>query len=84
MKKIIIFILIGVILVVGVAVTGTYGLTEENIKIYEKAIAFEDNGNFGFEGFKLTDYPVVFYDGNNDYVISWENGEYSVENVQPL
>ena len=79
MKKIIIFILIGVILVAGVAVTGTYGLTEENIKIYKKAISLEDNGDFGFEGFKLTDYPVAFYDGNNDYVISWKNGEYIIK-----
>ena len=79
MKKIIIFILIGVILVAGVVVTGTYGLTEENINIYKKAISLEDNGDFGFEGFKLTDYPVAFYDGNNDYVISWKNGEYGVE-----
>ncbi len=59
MKKIIIFILIGVILVAGVAVTGTYGLTEENINIYKKAISLEDNSDFGFEGLKVSSLQII-------------------------
>lgn len=78
MKKVIAFILVGILLVVGVITTGTYGLSEENIKIYKQAVALEDENNFGFDGFAITDYPVAFYDGDNDYVVIWENGEYSV------
>lgn len=76
MKKVIAFVLVGVILVVGVIATGTYGLAEENIEIYERAVSFEDN--FGFDGFYITDYPVAFYDGDKNYVVVWENGEYSI------
>lgn len=76
MKKVIIFILVGVLLVVGVIATGSYGLSEENIKIYEQAVSLEDD--FGFDGFDITNYPVTFYDGDNDYVVVWKNGEYSV------
>lgn len=35
MKKVIVFILVGILLIVGVIATGTYGLSEENIKIYK-------------------------------------------------
>ena len=76
MKKVIAFVLVGVILVVGVIATGTYGLAEENIEIYERAVSFEDD--FGFDGFYITDYPVAFYDGDKNYVVVWENGEYSI------
>ena len=34
MKKVIIFVLIGIMLVTGVIATGTYGLSEEDIEIY--------------------------------------------------
>ena len=56
MKKVIIFVLIGIMLVTGVIATGTYGLSEEDIEIYEHAVSIEDD--FGFEGFTITDYPV--------------------------
>lgn len=76
MKKEIIIALAGIALAAGVIATGTYGLSEENIEIYEHAVSM--NENFGFGGFALTDYPVSFYDGDRDYVIEWENGEYSI------
>ncbi len=78
MKKVIIVIFIGVALVIGVIATGTYGLTDENIEIYEKAVSLESEDNFGFDGFNLTDYPVAFYDGDNDYVVERENGVYYI------
>ena len=76
MKKVIIFVLVGIMLVTGVIATGTYGLSEEDIEIYERAVSIEDD--FGFDGFTITDYPVSFYDGDNDYVVVWENSEYSI------
>lgn len=82
MKKVIIFVLIGIMLVTGVIATGTYGLSEEDIEIYERAVSIEDD--FGFDGFTITDYPVSFYDGDNDYVVAWENSEYSITRRNPV
>lgn len=84
MKRIIAIALIGVVLVAGVIATGRYGLAEENIAIYKKAVALESADNFGFEGFNLTDYPVAFYDGDKDYVIKWDNGEYEISERSPV
>ena len=39
MKRVIVFILVGILLVAGVIATGTYSLSEENIKIYERAVS---------------------------------------------
>ena len=82
MKKVIIFVLVGIMLVTGVIATGTYGLSEEDIEICERAVSIEDD--FGFDGFTITDYPVSFYDGDNDYVVVWENGEYSINKRNPV
>jgi len=82
MKKVIIFVLVGIMLATGVIATGTYGLSEEDIEIYERAVSIEDD--FGFDGFTITDYPVSFYDGDNDYVVVWENGEYSINKRNPV
>lgn len=79
MKKGII-ILIGIALVIGVVATGTYGLSQEDLAIYQQAVELEESGsNMGFEGFALTDYPVAFYDGDQDYVVTWEGDGYSVK-----
>ncbi|MBD5528229.1 MAG: hypothetical protein HDR02_07445 [Lachnospiraceae bacterium] len=79
MKKGII-ILIGIALVIGVVATGTYGLSQEDLAIYQQAVELEESGsNMGFEGFALTDYPVAFYDGDRDYVVTWEGDGYSVK-----
>lgn len=79
MKKVMV-IFIGVVLVVGVIATGSYGLSKENIHIYEQAVSLgNENSNFGFDGFAITNYPVAFYDGDNDYVIVWKNGDYSIK-----
>lgn len=75
-----IIILIGLALVIGVIATGTYGLSQEDLAIYQQAVAMEEGeNNLGFEGFALTDYPVAFYDGDRDYVLTWEAGGYSVK-----
>ena len=78
MKKAIIVILIGAVLVAGVIATGSRGISEDNIAVYEKAVSLESENSFGFEGFALTDYPVAFYDGDRNYVFTWENGEYTI------
>lgn len=78
MKKAIIVILIGAVLVAGVIATGSRGISKDNIAVYEKAVSLESENSFGFEGFALTDYPVAFYDGDRNYVFTWENGEYTI------
>lgn len=78
MRKVI-MILTGIALVIGVIVTGTYGLPQEDLAIYRRAVALEEEGcNMGFSGFSFTDYPVAFYDGDQDYVIVWDGDGYSV------
>ena len=79
MRKAIV-ILTGTALIIGVIVTGTYGLSKEDLAIYQRAVALEEQGgNIGFAGFALTDYPVAFYDGDQDYVLVWEEDGYSIE-----
>lgn len=73
-------LLIGGALVVGVIATGSYGLSQEDSAIYEDAVALEESArNIGFADFALTDYPVAFYDGDRDYVLTWEQDGYRVE-----
>ena len=78
MKKAIIVILIGVALVAGVIATGSKGISDDNIAVYEKAVSLESENSFGFSGFALSDYPVAFYDGDRNYVFEWKNGEYEI------
>ena len=81
MKKMII-ILTGIALAAGVLATGTYSLTQKNIDIYERAVTIESSV-IGFEDFAVTDYPVAFYDGEYEYVLTWENGNYTIDRRSP-
>lgn len=75
-----VMILTGIVLVIGVIVTGNYGLSQEDLAIYRRAAVLEgEGGNMGFAGFAFTDYPVAFYDGDQDYVIVREGDEYGVK-----
>lgn len=70
----------GMALISGVIATGSYGLSQEDSAIYEGAVALEESArNIGFAAFALTDYPVAFYDGDRDYVLTWEQDGYHVE-----
>ncbi|MGL4738520.1 MAG: hypothetical protein ACRCW2_13800 [Cellulosilyticaceae bacterium] len=63
--------LVGVMLLVGTLATGTYGLSKRNRMIYTEVIALQDEiTKLGFKQFELVDYPVSFYDGRKDYVMS--------------
>lgn len=66
-----IYSLSGILLLISVLVTGTYGLRKENVEVYETADALQpEMDKMQFPGFKLEDYPVRFYDGDSDYVIT--------------
>lgn len=82
MKKLII-VLTGIVLATAVITTGKPSLTHENLDIYERAIAI-DGSVTGFANFSLTDYPVAFYDGEYDYVLTWENDAYRIDRRTPV
>lgn len=74
------FAIIGMVLVVAVIVTGSYGLSKKNIEIYENAVALQESvEQLGFDNFSLAEYPVAFYDGEHDYVVTWKEDEYEIE-----
>lgn len=78
-------ILLGVILLAGVVLTGEYGLSEENTKIYESAVALEAQvEEIGFDTFHISDYPVAYYDGDKDYVLTVEDGEVVTAKRKPV
>ena len=84
MKRIIMGIL-GVILLAGVLITAEYGLSKENIEVYEDAIALQTElKGIGFDGFDIEDYPMAFYDGEKDYVLTREGAEYTITKRKAL
>ena len=61
----------GVLLVIGVAATGTYGLPAVDREIYVTAIDIQDEmQENGFSGFGVDDKKVRFFNGSVDYVVS--------------
>lgn len=74
------FAIIGMVLVTAVILTGSYGLSKKDIEIYENAVVLQEKvKQVGFEDFSLTDYPVTFYDGDYDYVVTWKGDNYDIE-----
>ncbi len=65
--------LLGMFLVLCVAVTGNYGLSEVNRNAYASYIS-ESNymSEIGFKDFNPADYKVRFFDGEKDYVVQSE------------
>lgn len=85
MKKIIGAAIIGIGLLAGFFATSANGLSAANVDVCKTAVGLEGkDGCFGFENFFLTDYPVAFYDGDNDYRITWQSGEYSITKRPPV
>lgn len=78
------FILIfaGAALLTGYVVTGTYGLGMKEKNLYKESLAMQSAANsIGFQNFSLEDYPVAFYDGTNEYVLTGDGG---VEKRAPI
>lgn len=69
MKRIL-YGLLGVLLLSGTLLSGSYGLSQANKDIYNDALALQSQVDaLGFENFTLSDYKVRFFDGTTDYVI---------------
>lgn len=71
MKKIKILIpLLGAVLLSSFIFTGSYGLSKRNLNIYNNAIKMQGEVNkLGFNDFKIKEYPVTFFNGENDYML---------------
>ncbi len=68
-----------------VLLTGTYGLSVRNLFIYEEAVLLQEKmDELGFQDFRITDYPIAFFDGNKDYVVTKKGKEYKVETRKPV
>lgn len=64
----------GMLLVAGYLLTGTYGLSPINQRLYQEALALQPVvDDLNFSEFRLSDYPVAIYDGKHDYVL--DNGK---------
>ncbi|MBP3270988.1 MAG: hypothetical protein J6M17_02020 [Ruminococcus sp.] len=61
---------VGISLLTGSVMTSANGVSKEDMACYDKAVSLQqDADSLGFEGFELSDYPVVFCDGSSDYVV---------------
>ena len=85
MKKIVFRICgiaVGVALLAAYIATGTYWLSEQDKDLYYDALALQETADeIGFDDFKLEDYPVAFYDGKNEYVITSDG---NIEKREPV
>ena len=83
--KITLYALLGVVLLVGVLFTGTSGLSRENLDVYQTAMELQEEMEaVSFSGFRVAEYPVSFYDGKKDYVVTVKDNEYTVSTRKPV
>ena len=78
MKKVVV-ILVGIVLLAGVIFTGTYGVSQKNIEVYERAMEMQSIADtIGWADFRIADYPIAVYDGENEYVFTRNKRGYDV------
>lgn len=79
------YLAVGVALGIATIVTGTYGLSDRNIEIYKEAIEMvEEMEESTFAGYQLSQFPVAFYDGDHDYVVTKSEENYQIEKRKPV
>jgi hypothetical protein len=82
MKKIgyVLYMLAGAGLILSGFATTEKGLKEDNRREYDRVVEdYREIGNMGFEGFCPMDYKTAFSNGEKDYVLQYNNGDYKVE-----
>lgn len=87
MKRIqrMLYIGMGILLLVATILTGQYGLSKENVEIYTRALEMQDEmEELGFPEFNLSDYPVAFFDGTYDYVLTTNGDEVEIKRRKPV
>lgn len=81
----IVYIVVGVILLTGSVLTKSRGLSDVDKAIYEMALGQQEwVDTLGFEGLRLADYPVAFFDGKKDYVVTAKEDGYAIETRKPV
>lgn len=71
------YIAVGIILLVLTVSTGQYGLGRQDKEVYEMACEQQANvDKIGFRDFRLSDYPLAYYDGDYDYVLTRDGDSY--------
>ncbi|MDE6312506.1 MAG: hypothetical protein K2M46_02630 [Lachnospiraceae bacterium] len=79
------YVIIGVLLVIMVLATGSYGLSKENLSIYGQALELESQmAEKTFLDYRITQFPIAFFDGDYDYVITKEKEELQVKKRKPV
>lgn len=79
------YIAVGVVLLTGSVATKSRGLSDADKAIYELALGQQKwVDTLGFEDFQLADYPVAFFDGKKDYVVTAKEEGYSIEKREPV
>lgn len=74
MVKRLLFVVMGIILAASAYFTADRGLLEADRMAYASAMAFQPAvDQLGFDGFRLADYPVSFYNGREEMVIHGES-----------
>ena len=71
--------LIGAGLILSGFTTTERGLKEDNRKEYDRVVEdYAELGDMGFDGFRPMDYKVAFSNGEKDFVIDYNDGDYEV------
>lgn len=66
-----IYIGTGIVLSLATIMTGSKSLSDSNIENYKRAAELQDEmAARTFSGYHMTDYPVAFFDGTYDYVVT--------------
>lgn len=73
---------VGFLLTAATVFTGSYGLSQENRRLYEEALSLQEKvEKVGFQDFQLADYKVRFYNGTKDYVVIPDTAGVQIQSV---
>ncbi len=79
------YIATGVILAVATVVTNTNGLSDRNIENYKNAAQMQEElAAQTFKDYQMTDYPVSFFDGTYDYVVTGGAQKQNIKRRKPV
>ena len=69
MLKRLLYLIPGIVLAISLFMLSNQSLSQADLTIYQSALELQ-NQMTGFTDFQLSDYPVRFFDGNKDYILS--------------
>ncbi|MCR5105544.1 MAG: hypothetical protein K6B68_14005 [Eubacterium sp.] len=73
------YALVGAGLILSGFTTAERGLKEDNRREYDRVVEdYEELSDMGFNGFCPMDYKVAFSNGEKDFVVDYNNGDYEI------